>query len=1228
MLSLWKLRVGVEEYYLAQVASGLDDYYTGSGEGVGEWTGGGIAGLGLSGEVVPSDLRAVMAGLAPGTALTPNGEQLRARKARVPGFDLTFAVPKSVSVIYGLGDPRVQGAVLDAAGTALDEALAWLERDACFVRRGSNRQAPEQSGATWGTWRMATSGFVAARFPHRTSRAGDPHLHWHVLVANMAQGVDGRWTALDGRALYANKRAAGVLFQSVLRRELTERLGIEWGSLRNDTAEVAGVPGPVLRLFSTRREQIREWLEDHGRSGPAAAANAMAATRPAKTVVPGTDLRAGWVARAVDAGWGPDRLDGLLGTAASRDVGVPGWPVVSEAAFPGWRDELLRSRLTAHDSTFSRGEVLQAVAGSIPGAHVAEVERLAHRILADPELVPVATAAGSIRLPDRDVADTTMLRWTTRELLALEARYIHLVRAGVGAGRAVVSDEKFAAAVASVERLRPGVRLGEDQRGAVTRLASQGHAVEVLVGRAGTGKTTALAALRAAYESAGFEVLGLAPSARAAREIEHEAGIASQTIARFLHHPPPVDSRTVVVVDEAAMSGTRDLAATVDRVLSAGGKVVLVGDDHQLPEISAGGGFTAAVEILGDQACELTVVRRQAEQWERDALDELRHGDVAVAWDAYGAHDRVTLAEDPVRLHRQVVEDWWTHREAGCDVLVVAGTRAEAAGVNRLARDRLQKAGQLSGPALDLGDRAFRVGDRVVLRRNDPHQRDHAGHRASVANGTLADVAGVNPRTGAMAVTIRPTGERVVLDGSYVTASVQHGYALTIHQSQGLTCDVVLVVGPAGLNREAAYVALSRARTSAHLYATADQAAELAERHPDHGIPLPGETSDPEEAVLARFRRSGAKTFASRLDTDALVVAELAAAHPLAELDRLAAVARRAERRCDGPHPDLLAEQARNARETRALLREGRRVHALDRDNIGTVLAVHDNSGTAAIRFVSATGSTAVRTVPWAELQVVDHADPVPLTDLARRTLRQLDRAAEQHAERWRQQLERDGVAPGDAALLARASALAADRSAHDLQADPPTWLTGWLGDRPTAQVGALLWDDVTAKVAVWRARHAIDERVPGLGPEPDDPAGAVGWHELTRELVDTEAWLRQSGTSTPTSPPERPRAELAARRAELKAVLDGAPPDQRHIVDGLIAGRIGSTDLHARLVEASRSQERRNAWILEHWPHIVELEQIDLLLPNRDLIAHWAGIGTPGPRQTTTGPELPGLGP
>ena len=393
-MALWKLRVGVEAYYLSQVASGLDEYYTGAGEAPGSWIGGGIAGLGLTGEVVPANLRAVLAGLAPGTGLTPNGMQLAAHPRRVPGFDLTFSVPKSVSVLYALGDPLLQHAVTEACEAALVEALGWLEREACFVRRGTNKAENKTVwGEAWGTRRMVANGFVAASFRHRTSRAGDPHLHWHVLVANVAQGIDGRWSSLDGTALYAAKRTVGVMFQAAMRRELTERLGISWGPMHKDSAEVAGVPARVLREFSQRSAQIAEWLQAAGRSGPVATDEAILETRAGKqTPADWAVVEAEWRTRADALGWGPTELDQLLATTdpvLDRGRGFVvnnvAWSsgestvVPRVAEFKEWLEWLLETRVTANDATFTRFDLTQAIASELHGTSITTIESMMHR---------------------------------------------------------------------------------------------------------------------------------------------------------------------------------------------------------------------------------------------------------------------------------------------------------------------------------------------------------------------------------------------------------------------------------------------------------------------------------------------------------------------------------------------------------------------------------------------------------------------------------------------------------------------------------------------------------------------------------------------------------------------------------------------------------------------------------------------------------------------------------
>lgn len=200
-MSIAKLRVGQEAYQLSGVAQSLDDYYIGSGEAAGTWIGAGAERLGLAWEVAAEDLRAVLAGMAPGSGgLSPNDDTIRPHPRRVPGFDLTFKVPKSVSVLYAVSDdPRVQGAIIEAGDVAVRDAVGWLEREAIRVRRGTANGAflsdlaarnPEAAAAAR-IRSLPGRGVVAATFRHRTSRAGDPLLHWHTLVANLVEGPDG-----------------------------------------------------------------------------------------------------------------------------------------------------------------------------------------------------------------------------------------------------------------------------------------------------------------------------------------------------------------------------------------------------------------------------------------------------------------------------------------------------------------------------------------------------------------------------------------------------------------------------------------------------------------------------------------------------------------------------------------------------------------------------------------------------------------------------------------------------------------------------------------------------------------------------------------------------------------------------------------------------------------------------------------------------------------------------
>src|SRR5882757_283200 len=245
MLSIGKLGSGQETYYLEKVAEGAEDYYSGEGEAEGQWIGKAAAELGLDGsKVEPEALTAMLTGRNPVTGVPLSLKSAPGREP-VSGFDLTFSAPKSVSLTWALGGHPVSGQVMEAHRAAVEAALSYMERNACWARRG-------KGGRTF----VPGQGFLAAAYVHRSSRAGDPQLHTHVLVANATLGPDGRWSRLYHPAIYEHARTTSYLYAAHLRHELTRRLGVEWEPVVNGIADIKGFSSEELRRFSTRRAEI------------------------------------------------------------------------------------------------------------------------------------------------------------------------------------------------------------------------------------------------------------------------------------------------------------------------------------------------------------------------------------------------------------------------------------------------------------------------------------------------------------------------------------------------------------------------------------------------------------------------------------------------------------------------------------------------------------------------------------------------------------------------------------------------------------------------------------------------------------------------------------------------------------------------------------------------------------------------------------------------------------
>jgi ATP-dependent exoDNAse (exonuclease V) alpha subunit len=298
----------------------------------------------------------------------------------------------------------------------------------------------------------------------------------------------------------------------------------------------------------------------------------------------------------------------------------------------------------------------------------------------------------------------------------------------------------------------------------------------VIVGAAGTGKTFLLAAARAAWLKAGFRVHGAALAALAAAQLEAGSGIPSVTVHRLLDdlgrpESAGLSDTDVVVIDEAAMVGSRILAILAEHARWAGAKLVLAGDHRQLPEIDAGGGFRLLAEVL--EAGRLGENRRQHADWERYALAELREGSVSEAVAAYVEHGRVWLGADNDTARAGLIARWWELLEHGIDhsdMLIIAATRDKVDRLGRAAQARLGDAGRLGPPVAQGAGVVLHVGDRVLLTHNRA--------RIGVRNGERGVVVSATP--GGLVVAIDGRNEHVCLPEWYVRAHLRQGYAITV----------------------------------------------------------------------------------------------------------------------------------------------------------------------------------------------------------------------------------------------------------------------------------------------------------------------------------------------------------------------------------------------------------------------------------------------------------------
>ena len=800
-------------------AAATAKYYTkyltqAPGEQPGVWSGTQAAGLGLSGEVSTDALEQLLTGHDPltGVALgnplvdrtTANGTMIRA----VAGFDATVSAPKSLSVWWALtGDPGLA----ECHDVAVNAVVDHLERFGSTTRIRSNG----------GRLHPDSQGLIVAAFRQSTSRLDDPQLHTHLVISSKVQTDDGRWLALDARVLKQHQRAFGGLYQSVLRAELTHHYGVAFAEILNGQAEIAGVPTELIEQFSKRAVQvwgelqvkIGEFRQREGRhptrfEHAALEREAAADTRLRKAANGVPDLLARWRTEAASIGVTAESLGQSIAQAA-RSVVPPGKVSVAEVI----------NDLSADRSVWHRMDVLRAVTdrlrpqAGISGERWARlVDRVVDRVLGecvvlDPEgdgprrgsdgrsvwIEPVAAQVTSRQVLAQEEA---ILTWVLDSQLDVPSPSTTVNHGGLD-----VFQFDAAAAVAGEDRL------------------------VVIVGPAGTGKTTTLHAAVNDLDHFRRPVFGVAPTAKAAKVLRQETGMHTDTVAKLLHEwarPDGPDlhwrlpAGTTLIVDEAGMLSTPSMHQLTQLASSERWRLVLVGDHRQLQAVGRGGLFG---EICATgRTVELERIHRFSHDWEAAASLRLRHGDLR-ALGTYEVQGRIIPGSFDEHLDA-IAAEWMQRHASGETVAITAATNEHVDEINRTIRQLRARSGDTDTTMFgSIADGLVAVGDIVATRRNQRHLHTTSGD--IVRNRELWTVTAIND-DGDLTVTDLTGTSTVTLPVEYAMEHVRLGYAATEYGTQSATETAsITLAGPATTGR-GLYVAMTRGRDDNRVYVVTD----------------------------------------------------------------------------------------------------------------------------------------------------------------------------------------------------------------------------------------------------------------------------------------------------------------------------------------------------------------------------------------------------------------------
>ncbi|MEE2061806.1 MobF family relaxase [Rhodococcus artemisiae] len=764
----------------------------------------------------------------------------RQQTTAVAGYDLTFTPVKSVSTLWAVAPLEISEKVESAHHAAVEKAIRFVEKNATYTRLGTN-----------GVQQVDVDGLLCAAFTHRDSRAGDPNLHTHVAVSNKVRASEsGRWLALDGRPLHKLFVAASEVYNTELEVEMRSRLGVRFTEreqtdrTKRPVREIVGIDPNLNEVWSSRRAMIEvrraelasAFQRDHGREPTPIEAIALAQqanleTREAKHEPKShAEQRQEWRQTAVGVLGGEHELSDMVRSATNPAPSKTRAEITDEWILRS--AEQILTTISAHQSRWQKAHVIAEAQRAARAADLSEqqvetvVSRLVETVTSPEMSVPLGRPEelgepGPLRRRDGSSVYTTAgtQLYTSEAVLDAEQRIVDSAMRTDGR-RATEIDVDLAL----LEQAANDFDLNTGQTALVREMATSGARVQLALAPAGTGKTTAMAALARAWENSGGNVIGLAPTATAADALRKDLGAQTDTMGKLIHtlteqplrRPDWFDSigaDTLIVVDEAGMASTADLDRVIEFVVSRGGSVRLIGDDQQLASVSAGGVLRDVATTAG--AVTLTDVVRFKGAGERAATLALRDGDPA-AIGFYIDQGRVHVA-DKVAAEDIAYAAWQQDRARGLDTVLLAPNREMVRGLNERARtDRLAATGPVLGASVTLSDGLpCSAGDMICTRRNN---RMLALTRTDfVRNGDRWTVDEVHP-DGSLTVTNVGNSRSIQLPAEYVAEYTTLGYARTIHAAQGITADTCHTVATGTESRQLAYVAMTRGKESNHLY--------------------------------------------------------------------------------------------------------------------------------------------------------------------------------------------------------------------------------------------------------------------------------------------------------------------------------------------------------------------------------------------------------------------------